>query len=86
MKGKNDGFCLVIPMMQLELIIRKESLDNLLWRRQLDQYIIISREAPIKIHYESLGTYIEIRLVSTIQDNLILQFSMTVQIEAHFDQ
>uniref|UniRef100_UPI003002A56F RNA polymerase beta' subunit n=1 Tax=Baolia bracteata TaxID=2184446 RepID=UPI003002A56F len=36
-------------------------LDSPLWLRwQLDQRIIASREAPIEVHYESLGTYHEI--------------------------
>nr|ALG63280.1 RNA polymerase beta' subunit [Beta vulgaris subsp. vulgaris]UVF30852.1 RNA polymerase beta' subunit [Beta vulgaris subsp. maritima] len=36
-------------------------LDSPLWLRwQLDQRIIASREAPIEVHYESLGTYREI--------------------------
>nr|YP_010743335.1 RNA polymerase beta' subunit [Acalypha australis]WES82198.1 RNA polymerase beta' subunit [Acalypha australis] len=36
-------------------------LDSPLWlRRQLDQRIIASREAPVEVHYESLGTYHEI--------------------------
>lgn len=37
------------------------NLDSPLWLRwQLDQRIIASREAPIEVHYESLGTYHEI--------------------------
>nr|UBN07305.1 RNA polymerase beta' subunit [Taxillus rhododendricola] len=36
-------------------------IDSLLWLRwRLDQHFIASREAPIEIHYESLGTYHEI--------------------------
>lgn len=36
-------------------------LDSPLWLRwQLDQRIIASKEAPIEVHYESLGTYHEI--------------------------
>nr|QXE40010.1 RNA polymerase beta' subunit [Cnidoscolus aconitifolius] len=36
-------------------------LDSPLWLRwQLDQRAITSREAPIEVHYESLGTYYEI--------------------------
>lgn len=32
-----------------------------MWLRwQLDQCVIASREAPIEVHYESLGTYHEI--------------------------
>nr|AXR88688.1 RNA polymerase beta subunit [Primula chionantha subsp. sinopurpurea]AXR88774.1 RNA polymerase beta subunit [Primula chionantha subsp. sinopurpurea]AXR88860.1 RNA polymerase beta subunit [Primula chionantha subsp. sinopurpurea]AXR88946.1 RNA polymerase beta subunit [Primula chionantha subsp. sinopurpurea] len=36
-------------------------LDSPLWLRwRLDQRVISSREAPIEVHYESLGTYYEI--------------------------
>nr|YP_010897575.1 RNA polymerase beta' subunit [Dysphania botrys]QBO27353.1 RNA polymerase beta' subunit [Dysphania botrys] len=36
-------------------------LDSPLWLRwQLDQRIIASKEAPVEVHYESLGTYHEI--------------------------
>nr|WDW29084.1 RNA polymerase beta' subunit [Rheum palmatum]WDW29672.1 RNA polymerase beta' subunit [Rheum tanguticum] len=36
-------------------------LDSPLWLRwQLDQHVVVSREAPIEVHYESLGTYHEI--------------------------
>nr|YP_009716125.1 RNA polymerase beta subunit [Atriplex centralasiatica]QGL09250.1 RNA polymerase beta subunit [Atriplex centralasiatica] len=36
-------------------------LDSTLWLRwQLDQRIIASKDAPIEVHYESLGTYHEI--------------------------
>nr|QOJ50687.1 RNA polymerase beta' subunit [Primula prenantha subsp. prenantha] len=36
-------------------------LDSPLWLRwRLDQRIISSREAPVEVHYESLGTYYEI--------------------------
>nr|UDP58322.1 RNA polymerase beta' subunit [Caraipa heterocarpa] len=36
-------------------------LDSSLWLRwQLDQRVIASRETPIEVHYESLGTYHEI--------------------------
>nr|YP_009734963.1 RNA polymerase beta [Primula obconica]APY18677.1 RNA polymerase beta [Primula obconica] len=36
-------------------------LDSPLWLRwRLDQRIICSREAPVEVHYESLGTYYEI--------------------------
>nr|UGV24098.1 RNA polymerase beta' subunit [Wikstroemia nutans] len=36
-------------------------LDSPLWLRwRLDQRVIASREAPIEVHYESLGTYYEI--------------------------
>nr|YP_009143798.1 RNA polymerase beta subunit [Salicornia bigelovii]AIC37183.1 RNA polymerase beta subunit [Salicornia bigelovii]UGY86788.1 RNA polymerase beta' subunit [Salicornia europaea] len=40
---------------------KRINLDSPLWLRwQLDQRIIASREAPIEVHYESLGTYHEI--------------------------
>nr|UBS91955.1 RNA polymerase beta' subunit [Primula obconica subsp. obconica]UBS92038.1 RNA polymerase beta' subunit [Primula obconica subsp. obconica] len=36
-------------------------LDSPLWLRwRLDQRVICSREAPVEVHYESLGTYYEI--------------------------
>nr|YP_010176786.1 RNA polymerase beta' subunit [Wikstroemia capitata]QSQ86482.1 RNA polymerase beta' subunit [Wikstroemia capitata] len=36
-------------------------LDSPLWLRwRLDQRVIASREAPVEVHYESLGTYYEI--------------------------
>nr|YP_009416527.1 DNA-directed RNA polymerase beta' subunit [Adinandra angustifolia]YP_009417334.1 DNA-directed RNA polymerase beta' subunit [Adinandra millettii]ASM45883.1 DNA-directed RNA polymerase beta' subunit [Adinandra angustifolia]ASM45970.1 DNA-directed RNA polymerase beta' subunit [Adinandra millettii] len=40
---------------------KRINLDSPLWLRwRLDQRIISSREAPIEVHYESLGTYYEI--------------------------
>nr|YP_010392058.1 RNA polymerase beta' subunit [Cyananthus lobatus]UPX07667.1 RNA polymerase beta' subunit [Cyananthus lobatus] len=40
---------------------KRINLDSPLWLRwRLDQRVIASREAPIEIHYESLGTYYEI--------------------------
>nr|YP_010875509.1 RNA polymerase beta' subunit [Lysidice brevicalyx]WHE15687.1 RNA polymerase beta' subunit [Lysidice brevicalyx] len=40
---------------------KRINLDSPLWLRwQLDQRVISSREAPIEVHYESLGTYHEI--------------------------
>lgn len=40
---------------------KRINLDSPLWLRwRLDQRIIASREVPIEIHYESLGTYHEI--------------------------
>nr|YP_009975341.1 RNA polymerase beta' subunit [Drypetes indica]QNK04682.1 RNA polymerase beta' subunit [Drypetes indica] len=40
---------------------KKINLDSPLWLRwQLDKGVITSREAPIEVHYESLGTYHEI--------------------------
>ncbi|CAN4114233.1 unnamed protein product [Withania somnifera] len=51
-----------IPMMQLGLIGEKRiNLDSPLWLRwRLDQRVIASRETPIEVHYESLGTFYEI--------------------------
>nr|YP_010023729.1 RNA polymerase beta' subunit [Nephelium lappaceum]QOP63077.1 RNA polymerase beta' subunit [Nephelium lappaceum]QPZ93634.1 RNA polymerase beta' subunit [Nephelium lappaceum] len=40
---------------------KRINLDSPLWLRwRLDQRVIVSREAPIEVHYESLGTYHEI--------------------------
>nr|QVX28648.1 RNA polymerase beta' subunit [Swartzia bahiensis] len=40
---------------------KRINFDSPLWLRwQLDQRVISSREAPIEVHYESLGTYHEI--------------------------
>nr|YP_010977242.1 RNA polymerase beta' subunit [Caroxylon orientale]WOA00384.1 RNA polymerase beta' subunit [Caroxylon orientale] len=40
---------------------KRINLDSPLWLRwRLDQRLIASREAPIEVHYESLGTYHEI--------------------------
>nr|YP_010536726.1 RNA polymerase beta' subunit [Tetraena simplex]UYC29894.1 RNA polymerase beta' subunit [Tetraena simplex] len=40
---------------------KRIKLDSPLWLRwKLDQRVIASREAPIEVHYESLGTYREI--------------------------
>nr|UWM16095.1 RNA polymerase beta' subunit [Arnebia fimbriata]UWM18331.1 RNA polymerase beta' subunit [Arnebia fimbriata] len=40
---------------------KRINLDSPLWLRwQLDQRVIASRETPIEVHYESLGTYYEI--------------------------
>nr|QWZ47172.1 RNA polymerase beta' subunit [Cyclocodon parviflorus] len=40
---------------------KRINLDSPLWLRwRLDQRVITSREAPVEIHYESLGTYYEI--------------------------
>nr|WOZ13433.1 RNA polymerase beta' subunit [Rhodoleia championii] len=40
---------------------KRINLDSSLWLRwRLDQRVIASREAPIEVHYESLGTYHEI--------------------------
>nr|YP_010385612.1 RNA polymerase subunit beta [Krameria erecta]UPN63349.1 RNA polymerase subunit beta [Krameria erecta] len=40
---------------------KRINLDSPLWLRwKLDQRVIASREAPIEVHYDSLGTYYEI--------------------------
>ena len=40
---------------------KRINLDSPLWLRwRLDQSVIASREVPIEVHYESLGTYHEI--------------------------
>nr|YP_010177592.1 RNA polymerase beta' subunit [Edgeworthia albiflora]QST15313.1 RNA polymerase beta' subunit [Edgeworthia albiflora] len=40
---------------------KRINLDSPLWLRwRLDQCVIASREAPVEVHYESLGTYHEI--------------------------
>nr|YP_010177681.1 RNA polymerase beta' subunit [Edgeworthia gardneri]QST15402.1 RNA polymerase beta' subunit [Edgeworthia gardneri] len=40
---------------------KRINLDSPLWLRwRLDQRVIASREAPVEVHYESLGTYHEI--------------------------
>ncbi|CAI0431492.1 unnamed protein product [Linum tenue] len=40
---------------------KRIKLDSPLWLRwQLDQRVIVSSEAPIEVHYDSLGTYYEI--------------------------
>nr|WRW11058.1 RNA polymerase beta' subunit [Lathraea japonica] len=40
---------------------KRINLDSALWLRwRLDQRVIASRETPIEVHYESLGTYYEI--------------------------
>ncbi|KAJ8435509.1 hypothetical protein Cgig2_010056 [Carnegiea gigantea] len=58
---KNPFF--VIPMMDAIGAYRQKriNLDSPLWLRwRLDQRVIASSEAPIEVHYESLGTYHEI--------------------------
>ncbi|KAJ8435771.1 hypothetical protein Cgig2_019190 [Carnegiea gigantea] len=58
---KNPFF--VIPMMDAIGAYRQKriNLDSPLWLRwRLDQRVITSSEAPIEVHYESLGTYHEI--------------------------
>nr|YP_009708071.1 RNA polymerase beta [Elingamita johnsonii]YP_009709050.1 RNA polymerase beta [Parathesis donnell-smithii]YP_009709135.1 RNA polymerase beta [Parathesis chiapensis]QEV84182.1 RNA polymerase beta [Elingamita johnsonii]QEW86694.1 RNA polymerase beta [Parathesis donnell-smithii]QEW86779.1 RNA polymerase beta [Parathesis chiapensis] len=40
---------------------KRINFDSLLWLRwRLDQRVISSKEAPVEVHYESLGTYYEI--------------------------
>nr|YP_010538621.1 RNA polymerase beta' subunit [Persicaria senticosa]UYE92214.1 RNA polymerase beta' subunit [Persicaria senticosa] len=40
---------------------KKINLDSPLWLRwKLDQRVVVSKEVPIEVHYESLGTYHEI--------------------------
>nr|YP_010942417.1 RNA polymerase beta' subunit [Persicaria sagittata]WLS53391.1 RNA polymerase beta' subunit [Persicaria sagittata] len=40
---------------------KKINLDSPLWLRwQLDQRVVVSKEVPVEVHYESLGTYHEI--------------------------
>ncbi|KAL0300424.1 UNVERIFIED_CONTAM: DNA-directed RNA polymerase subunit beta' [Sesamum calycinum] len=42
-------------------LYKRINLDSPLWLRwRLDQRVIASRETPIEVHYESLGTYYEI--------------------------
>nr|YP_010829205.1 RNA polymerase beta' subunit [Silene graminifolia]WFF47568.1 RNA polymerase beta' subunit [Silene graminifolia] len=50
---------------------KKINLDSPLWLRwRLDQRIIASREAPVEVHYESLGTYHEIYAHYLIKRNI----------------
>nr|YP_009765830.1 RNA polymerase beta' subunit [Julbernardia globiflora]QIS96190.1 RNA polymerase beta' subunit [Julbernardia globiflora]QSX28355.1 RNA polymerase beta' subunit [Julbernardia paniculata] len=54
---------------------KRINLDSPLWLRwRLDQRVISSREAPIEVHYESLGTYHEIyghyRIVRSIKKEI----------------
>ncbi|KAK8528035.1 hypothetical protein V6N13_041836 [Hibiscus sabdariffa] len=55
---------------------KRINLDSPLWLRwRLDQCVIASREAPIEVHYESLGTYHEIYghyLISTQRNKGVL--------------
>nr|QQH14470.1 RNA polymerase beta' subunit [Oxalis corymbosa] len=63
---------------------KRINLDSPLWLRwQLDQRVIASREAPIEVHYESLGTYHEIYghylIVKSIKnENLCIYIRTTV--------
>nr|YP_010828952.1 RNA polymerase beta' subunit [Silene olgiana]WFF47066.1 RNA polymerase beta' subunit [Silene olgiana] len=50
---------------------KRINLDSPLWLRwRLDQRIIASREAPVEVHYESLGTYHEIYAHYLIKRNI----------------
>ena len=58
-------------------------LDSPLWLRwRLDQRVIASREAPIEVHYESLGTYHEIYghyvIVKSIKKEVLCIYVRTV--------
>nr|YP_010131956.1 RNA polymerase beta' subunit [Primula hubeiensis]QPZ50712.1 RNA polymerase beta' subunit [Primula hubeiensis]WCD58760.1 RNA polymerase beta' subunit [Primula sp. WZ-2023a]WCD58844.1 RNA polymerase beta' subunit [Primula sp. WZ-2023a]WCD61434.1 RNA polymerase beta' subunit [Primula hubeiensis] len=57
-------------------------LDSPLWLRwRLDQRVISSREAPVEVHYESLGTYYEIYghylIVRSIKKEIIYTYIRT---------
>nr|QVD43451.1 RNA polymerase beta' subunit [Primula obconica subsp. parva]QVD43532.1 RNA polymerase beta' subunit [Primula obconica subsp. parva] len=57
-------------------------LDSPLWLRwRLDQRVIYSREAPVEVHYESLGTYYEIYghylIVRSIKKEIIYTYIRT---------
>nr|YP_009241265.1 rpoC1 [Drosera rotundifolia]AMK97278.1 RpoC1 [Drosera rotundifolia] len=57
-------------------------LDSTLWLRwRLDQRVIASREGPIEVHYESLGTYHEIYehylIVRSVKNEILLIFIRT---------
>nr|YP_010983735.1 RNA polymerase beta' subunit [Hydrangea arguta]WOK76837.1 RNA polymerase beta' subunit [Hydrangea arguta] len=61
---------------------KRINLDNPLWLRwRLDQRVIASREAPIEVHYESLGTYYEIYghylIVRSIKKEIIFIYIRT---------
>nr|WIL98953.1 RNA polymerase beta' subunit [Stachyurus chinensis] len=63
---------------------KRINLDSPLWLRwRLDQRVIASREAPIEVHYESLGTYHEIYghyliVRSVKKENLCIYIRTTV--------
>nr|YP_010737163.1 RNA polymerase beta' subunit [Drosera capensis]WEQ03422.1 RNA polymerase beta' subunit [Drosera capensis] len=57
-------------------------LDSTLWLRwRLDQRVIASREGPIEVHYESLGTYHEIYehylIVRSVKNEILFIFIRT---------
>nr|YP_010939831.1 RNA polymerase beta' subunit [Nothapodytes nimmoniana]WLG31390.1 RNA polymerase beta' subunit [Nothapodytes nimmoniana] len=61
---------------------KRINLDSPLWLRwRLDQRVISSREAPVEVHYESLGTYYEIyghyQLVRSIKKEIIYIYIRT---------
>nr|YP_010024806.1 RNA polymerase beta' subunit [Colobanthus pulvinatus]YP_010024889.1 RNA polymerase beta' subunit [Colobanthus nivicola]QOQ35105.1 RNA polymerase beta' subunit [Colobanthus pulvinatus]QOQ35188.1 RNA polymerase beta' subunit [Colobanthus nivicola] len=61
---------------------KKIHLDSPLWLRwRLDQRIIASREAPVEVHYESLGTYHEIYghylIIRTIKKDILFIYIRT---------
>ena len=61
---------------------KRINLDSPLWLRwRLDQRVIASRETPIEVHYESLGTYYEIYghylLVRSIKKEILFRYIRT---------
>nr|YP_010546250.1 RNA polymerase beta' subunit [Primulina cardaminifolia]UYI29765.1 RNA polymerase beta' subunit [Primulina cardaminifolia] len=61
---------------------KRINLDSPLWLRwRLDQRVISSREIPIEVHYESLGTYYEIYghylIVRSIKKEILLIYIRT---------
>nr|YP_009654597.1 RpoC1 [Alternanthera philoxeroides]QCI03887.1 RpoC1 [Alternanthera philoxeroides]QTF87762.1 RNA polymerase beta' subunit [Alternanthera philoxeroides]WEP25035.1 RNA polymerase beta' subunit [Alternanthera philoxeroides] len=61
---------------------KRINLDSPLWLRwQLDQRIIASREVPIEVHYESLGTYHEIyahyRIIRSVKKEILFIYIRT---------
>nr|YP_009772851.1 RNA polymerase beta' subunit [Avicennia marina]QIZ11449.1 RNA polymerase beta' subunit [Avicennia marina] len=61
---------------------KRINLDSPLWLRwRLDQRVIASRETPIEVHYESLGTYYEIYehylIVRSVKKEIFLIYIQT---------
>nr|UEE92719.1 RNA polymerase beta' subunit [Catalpa purpurea] len=61
---------------------KRINLDSPLWLRwRLDQRVIASRETPIEVHYESLGTYYEIYghylIVRSIKKEILFRYIRT---------
>nr|YP_010391798.1 RNA polymerase beta' subunit [Avicennia officinalis]UPX05321.1 RNA polymerase beta' subunit [Avicennia officinalis] len=61
---------------------KRINLDSPLWLRwRLDQRVIASRETPIEVHYESLGTYYEIYehylIVRSVKKDIFLIYIQT---------